>query len=391
MLVSFQTASKYPERFLGLLDNLQSLADDPTCFEVLVKIDSEDPEYAALLEREKARRPFGLKALATPRAGGYPDLWIGLNQLYQMTDPRCYFAVAINDELRIQEKGWDTRLARYRGLFPDHIFRLRSSALKLRQYFDLWECGYAPENYAFTTTRWLDITEGWNPCFGPDSSQQFIAYYLAKANLPSHQQYVREVPILDINWGNEGAGVDLSGEAARLRNWQNMRTWQRIVSHPMQEELHRRARLLQAHIIIEDPKSDVFVGDAEIYTDRRFKAVVIASRDDGAVLRVLSYRVPRLRHFLATLRRNLQYYYYGGGGAEAFYAQPFAAFQALRGYFLGLQERTERFAESVWYWRVRHVVTNLVWRLYQREGGLRRAQRRRTRIAPAWQPRRRRG
>src|SRR5262245_22997381 len=246
MLVSFQLASKFPHALGGLLDNLEQLASDPSCFEVLVKVDSEDPHMQAVLAAEVPRRKCRLRPLVTPRRRGYEDLWQALNDLFQLTDPAAYFVCNINDEVRIRRAGWDDRLRRYVGLYPDHIFRLRTSRLKFRNYYDFWECGFAPENYAFFTKRWLDICGDWNPCFGPDSSQQYIAYYLGYGSYPSIKQYNRDVPILDIGWDNEGVGRNLSRSDQQRRTAVNFRLWNRQVSHPMQAELYRRERLLQA-------------------------------------------------------------------------------------------------------------------------------------------------
>lgn len=364
MLVSFQLASKYPERLLGLLDSLQNKARHPSNFEVLVKIDIEDEAYVEWIAREQRRRPFPLRYIATPRLGGYPDLWIALNDLFQQTDPACYFVNAINDELRVREEGWDDILARYKHLYPDDIYRLRTSVLRLRNYVDLWECGYAPENYAFFTRRWIEITEGWNPCFGPDSSQQYIAYYLARANLPSHHQFIRDIPILDINWENEGASLDLSGDAARNRHWQNTRTWFRIVSHPMQEELKRRALLLQANILAEGT-------NLKISDDRRHKAIVLVSPDDE-LQHILRYAIPRLRHRLANLRRSLQYHCYAGGGYAAWKAQPFALIDTLRAYSPRFWWYTQSLVNKDWYRRLESSWKVRFWDLRTGDGRVRR-------------------
>src|SRR5438094_9404004 len=132
MLVSFQLASKHPDALVGLFDNVEQLASDPSCFEVLVKIDVEDEAMQAVLAAEVPRRKFRLRPLVTPRRRGYEDLWQALNELFHLTDPSAYFVCNVNDEIRIRERGWDERLRRYVGLFPDHIFRLRTSRLKFR-------------------------------------------------------------------------------------------------------------------------------------------------------------------------------------------------------------------------------------------------------------------
>lgn len=314
MLVSFQLASKYPANLIGLFDNLEQLASDPACFEVLVKVDTEDPEIQAVVASEARCRKFKLRQMVMPRGKGYEELWKALNDLYRLTDRSAYFVCNINDEVRIKEKGWDDRLRRYVGLFPDHIYRLRTSKLKFRNYYDFWECGFAPENYAFYTKRWLDICGDWNPCFGPDSSQQYIAYYLGYGNYPAIRQFNRDVPILDISWRGEGVGHGLSAEQQIQRTSTNFRLWMRQVSHPMQEELFRRARMLQAHIVQAVCARECRV---EIVDDRRTRTVLLRDAESGELLDLLPYKLSRVGLALRNFRRTLHFGYYAGGGRDS--------------------------------------------------------------------------
>jgi hypothetical protein len=326
MLVSFQLASKFPQALVSLLDNLEQLASDPSCFEVLVKVDSEDAHMQAVLAAEVPRRKFRVRPLITPRRRGYEDLWEALNELFHLTDPAAYFVCNINDEVRIRTLGWDDCLRRYVGLFPDHIFRLRTSRLKFRNYYDFWECGFAPENYGFYTKRWLDICGDWNPCFGPDSSQQYIAYYLGHATYPGIKQYNRDVPILDIEWDNEGVGRNLSPSNQQRRTAVNFRLWQRQVSHPMQQELYRRARLLQAHIMQAECAS---LCPIEIVDDPRKRTVLLRDANDGALLDLLSYRLSRIGIFLGNIRRSARYTFFAGGGRDARNLLPISTIEYL--------------------------------------------------------------
>lgn len=326
MLVSFQLASKHPENLIALFNNLEQTAADPTCFEVLVKADIEDKATQDVLESEAKKRKFKLVAMITPRRRGYEDLWQALNELFHLTDPSAYFVCNINDEVRITQHGWDERLSRYKGLFPDNIFRLRTSKLKFRNYYDFWECGFAPENYAFFTKRWLDICGDWNPCFGPDSSQQYIAYYLGYSTKHAIKQYNRDVPILDISWRNEGVGRNLTIDEVRRRTAVNFRLWGRQVSHPMQEEMFRRARLLQAHIMQTEMASHCAI---EIVDEPRNRTIVLKDGADGELLDLLPYKINRVRHALRNLRRNAHYTYFAGGGREASNLLPFSVAEFL--------------------------------------------------------------
>lgn len=345
-LVSFQLASKHPENIVELFDNLEKTADDPVCFEVLVKIDSEDVGMCAKMAEQASIRPFAVKYLVTPRGEGYAGLWRALNELFGMTSSEVYFVCNINDEVRFKTQGWDTKLRSYVGLFPDDIFRLRTSQLKFRNYYDFWECGYAPENYAFFTRKWLEIVGDWNPCFGPDSSQQYIAYYLEYGNNPDFLQFNRDVPILDIAWGGEGVSIGLTEEQRIWRIATNFRLWMRQVSHPMQEELYRRGRLLQANIMkVQWPGREI-----EVVTDHYSKALLINDRASGRTLALLSYRLSRVRLFFANLRRTMRYTYYCGGGREAWNFLPLSIFEFVLYYFPEIRFGYQRLVSSAGSW-----------------------------------------
>lgn len=309
MLVSFNLASNRPDNLRALLDNLEATAADPSCFEVLVKIDSEDDAIARLLEDERRRRPFAVKWLATPRAGGYFDLWRSLNALHRLCDPEAYFVCNINDEIRLQTQGWDARLARYRGFFPDHVFRLCTSVNKFRNYADFWECGYAPENYAFATRRWIDIQGDWCACHGPDAFQQFVSFYLSRANWPAKEQYKRDVPIWDIAIGGEGIYKGMSEEDMWLRVQRGWRTWWRITSPAMQREACRRSRLLAAHIWAHENA----IGDYTVRERPWRRSVAVVRAETGRIAKRFSWRVDGLTIALTNLwRRPVKYRQCGG-------------------------------------------------------------------------------
>lgn len=309
VLVSFNLASNRIDNLLALLENLEDTAADPTCLEVLVKIDDEDAHIAEALDDEIARRPFAIKYLSGPRGNGCFELWKSINQLHTLCDPEAYFVCNINDEIRFKTERWDENLANYKHLFADDIFRLRTSVSKYRNYSDFWECGYAPENYPFATKRWIDIQGDWNACHGPDAFQQYVAFYLSGVTWPAKEQFHRDIPITDIQISGEGIYKQMSEEQMWLRVQRGWKTWWRINSPKMQGEACRRATLLASHIWAEATSADTY----SVSEDKLRSRVNIIRRETGIVEKRFSYRINKTRIRIKNLvRRPTKYRQCGG-------------------------------------------------------------------------------
>lgn len=312
-LVSLHLQSNRPDNFTQFLDDLEGSLDDPTSIEVIVKIDDVDEPMNALLPTEVSRRPFAIKYISTPLDGGFFELWRSMNDMLAVSDPNAYFLWNMNDEMAILNKGWDRALRQYVGLFPDHIFRLRTSLFRARNYCDYWEAGFAPETSAINTRRWIEIGGDWNPCLGPDSFQQCVAYYFAYHGRFDDQKPVREIPIHDFAFKGEGACLGLEGE----RLWKRMRgatkAWYRLMSYKMQMEASRRAQKLRAHICAHDNRLDKF----SVKDDPRKHRIVLTDVASGRVIREFPYGLSWLRITMTNLTRSPYYLYYGGGGHRA--------------------------------------------------------------------------
>lgn len=314
VLLSIHLTSNRPENIVPFFDNLEATASDHASFEVCLKIDDDDVEMNRVMEREAVIRPFRIRYISTPLPGGFWGLWRALNDLIDICDPDAYFLVNFNDEMVFLEPGWDEALAAYKGLYPDHIFRLRTSRFRFRNYRDYWECGYAPETSAFTTKRWIDIQGDWNACIGPDTFQQTVSHYVSRSNWPGQFQYNRDVPINDIKIGGEGAGLGMSEEQWRKWSRAAIRNWFHIMSHEIQTEASRRARLLQAHLFA----SNSGLPDYGVIEDAGRKVVELYDNeaDGDRPIATFPYKLSRLRIGLTNWWRGFHYYYYGGGGPD---------------------------------------------------------------------------
>ncbi len=309
-IVSIHLSSNRPQNFVRFLDCIEAYADHPESIEVVVKIDDTDVAMNALLPIEVAKRRLTLKFISTPLPDGFYGLWRALNDMLPLTDPDAYFVVNLNDEMYFGTQGWDSILRQHVGLFPDHVFRLRTSVLnRHRNYHDLWECGFAPETSAFTTQTWLRIGGDWTPCTGPETFQQCVAFYFSLYQRFSSSATCRDIAINDISVVGEGADVSgIPHRALRLRQSGAIRQWFILMSHGMQQEASRRARALQAHIfaVAHDlPSSAV-----------RTEASSIVVIHDGITLQRFDYRLSRLRIGLRNTLRFFNFHYYSGGGDE---------------------------------------------------------------------------
>ena len=136
---------------------------------------------------------FNFIVFSSLKGRGFLDLWQWVNFFFKVSSSKSSkFIMNISDEMYVDNKNWDTKLEKYANFYSDNIFRLRTSVYKNRNYFDLYECGYAPDTTAIYTRKYLEIQGDFSPCFGPDNGQQFVSFYLAKLNLPRHFQFLRE-------------------------------------------------------------------------------------------------------------------------------------------------------------------------------------------------------
>ncbi len=308
-LVSLLLCSNRPENLASYFDRLEAVTSNPANVEAVVKIDEGDGESLALVELEKAARPFAIKYLVSARPRGFHELWRSYDQLHALSDPGSYFLAIHNDEVFFRTPGWDEVLARYVGYFDDDIFRLRVSQFRWRNYRDHWECGYAPDSYAFATRQWIDLQDNWAPVEGPDTFQQLVAYYLSRLSWPRQMQTQRDIAIPGIELGGEVALVGLSDTQRIDRVRAGIPGWIRLMSRKTQRAALRRAGLLEAHIRARE--TDVPAQVVEDPAKRRFLV-----RRPGEPDVEVAYRKLRRSIAATNFHRMQHYFYYGGGGPE---------------------------------------------------------------------------
>jgi hypothetical protein len=311
-LLSIQLNSNRPAQLAAYFDNIEETADHPEDIEVLVNIDEDSLAMKALLDQEIPRRKFTLKYIETPRPPSFCDLWKPINKLLEITDPNAYFLLNISDEMFFSTPGWDSILKKYVGFFPDHLFRLRASRNKLRNYFDRWECSFAQDAIPITTKRWVDVGGDWNPCFGPDSFQQLISLYLAKEGMFSNNHYLRELPIIDIHFAGDVPAIGISPEKAWKHTSDHLKAMEICQSPSMQREARRRAMLIKANIIAYKNQ----LTDYEIVNDSRLQQIQIVAQENNNILFRFDYKVNKVSILLTNWWRRLYFNSYFGDGKE---------------------------------------------------------------------------
>lgn len=309
ILLSIHFTSNRPAGFSRFLDRLQSCTADMSAVEVVIKIDDNDAPMHALLAKETRERPFSVRYVSGPPPAGFYDLWRSYDDLLKASDPCAYFVMCLNDEMYFETMHWDRVLRKYVGLFPDHLFRLRTSTHRTRNYFDYWEAGFANDTSAVMTRRWVELGGGWCPCNGPDTFQQCVAYYFAWLHRFRADRVTREMPIYDLNLGGHGAnlGDSVSGRQLRRRIGGSIRPFFMLMSHAMQEEAARRAQKLHAHIWAERQG----LTEYRVHDDVRRRRICVTDAG-GRDLFALSYRLSALRIWLTNARRSFSWTHYVG-------------------------------------------------------------------------------
>ena len=186
-------------------------------------------------------------------------------------------------------------------MFLDDIFFLRVSVNRLRNYYFLYDCCWAPENYGFYTRKWLHLVGGWGDKFwGVDSWQQCIAYYLGRTpggdcpeemiKLGMGRGHIRGIPLEGVELGSQEAMTNLSPEEYAIRNKQGLQAFARLNSHASRENFLRMAQRINAHLWAAPQGIPEFTLEDEV----RRKAVLVRD-SDGQIVRRFRFSLSKVR------------------------------------------------------------------------------------------------
>lgn len=306
MFLSIFLASCRPDNLAGFLNNLAQTANDPSSFEVLVKIDDDNSTLEPILKDYQNKVPFSLKYIIAPKLDGYYSLQHGYNQLLTIANPDTYFCWLLTDEIRFESKGWDSILQPYIGYFPDNVFRLKVSENNLRNYYDFYDCLPLPDNYAVTTRKWLELTGGWGDFWGPDSWHQCIDYFLGlpKNGATDMPPVYRSLPLVGIKIGGQAAGQGIDDfEKVLHRELKIWSAFKKLGSHAGQENFYRLANRLKLHIYAKSQGVEHYI----LVEDTKAKTIALQAINVNKSLTFVAqvcYKLPRLRLQLFVAYRN---------------------------------------------------------------------------------------
>ena len=242
-LLSVHLASNRPDQFTELAHNLYAVSANKNAYEIIVKIDTEDTKMIQCVEAlVKQYGEDRIKPLIGPKKLGPWSTWEYYNYMIPMIHPNAYFVWNPSDEVRITTQDWDKVLANYIGFYKDHIFRLKLSDNRLRNFYYFHEVLGSPDNFPFITKKWMDLCALWGDCHSPDLFQQAVSFYLGKQN------YFRDIPIFDIDLAGIEAGLLIPPEQSASRTYNVRRLWIIALSKKMRSRYIAHAHKIRFFI-----------------------------------------------------------------------------------------------------------------------------------------------
>ncbi len=253
-LISIHLNSNRPEFFENFVESIISTSKNIERIEILVSIDKGDMEMRSTIIKLNKHNPNLIRYIDTDLIKTFADAWKPLNLLLKQTSKTCYFICCVSDEIRFLTKNWDDIILKYRNYYEDDIFRIRCSKYKNEKYNDIWECGYKPDSYAFYTKKWMDQVNLWNPCIGPDSFQECVAYYLKKYG----NRYNRDIISKEINYSGQNVSDNLKLKYRIQRTRIYYKAFFRLMSFGIQrianEKAYNLAKLISKNDNIKKKK-----------------------------------------------------------------------------------------------------------------------------------------
>ena len=177
-LVTIILASNRPANIKEFLSNIEEKSTYPEQVEIIFSIDTGDSKSIQVLKEMQGASRLKIKYLEGSRDIGYFEAQTHYNDCLHLADPDSYFFAIFSDKLKMDTNGWDEELKKYVGHFKDDFFRIRVSRFKnIRYNLDLLDALTRPDNFAFHTRKFLELSGGWGDTWGPDTWIQGVVFF----------------------------------------------------------------------------------------------------------------------------------------------------------------------------------------------------------------------
>lgn len=238
--ISLHLNSNKPNDFSDLVESINNTISDINILEIIVHIDDGDYDMLKMINKLNDRYPYLIKFIQTNLINSFSDAWKPLNYLLKQTSKGVRIISCISDDLRFITKNWDQKLLSYDSMFDDKIYRLRCSKFKYQKYNDIWQCGYAPDSYAFYSKEWLYTVNEWCPCIGPDTFHECISFYMNQIS----SDYNRNIIVKDMSFAGETVSTGLSLKSRLNRTRIYYKAFFILMSYKIQVEALKKANAL---------------------------------------------------------------------------------------------------------------------------------------------------
>lgn len=178
ILASIIVGTNRPQNIEDFVKNIEQKSTFPEQVEIIFSVDTGDDKCINILKNLQTSSKVKIKYLEGVRKRGYFEANIHYNECLHLADPDSYFFAVFSDKLKIKTEGWDEKLKKYVHYFDDDFFRVRISVFKnLRYNLNFYEALMRPDNFAFHSRKFLEISGGWGDTWGPDTWVQGIVFF----------------------------------------------------------------------------------------------------------------------------------------------------------------------------------------------------------------------
>tara|TARA_B100001063_G_C16732400_1_gene540068 strand:+ start:308 stop:1342 length:1035 start_codon:yes stop_codon:yes gene_type:complete len=275
-IISIHLNSNKPHSFEKFVSSIILNTDKIETIEILVNIDKHDDKMKSLIKNINSEYYNLVRYIETDLIKTFADAWKPLNMLLKETSKTVEFVSCMSDDIRFVTKKWDKIIKAYTKSYDDKIVRIRCSKYKGENYKDIWECGYKPDSYSFYSKKWLEAVGQWNPCIGPDSFQECVAYYLRSYG----KKYNREIVDEEINFTGQEVSTNL----------------------PFKKRIERTRIYYKAFFILMSYKNQ------RLANNFAYNIVKIISKNNHTEQKILS----RCKIYVANFTRRFNFFYYRG-------------------------------------------------------------------------------